>query len=52
LIRPDLIIVGGGASNKYEKFSSCLTVYTEVVPARLRNQAGIIGAALAAQTAA
>ena len=50
LIRPDLIIVGGGASNKYEKFSSRFTVDTEVVPARLRNQAGIIGAALAAQT--
>lgn len=50
LIRPDLIIVGGGASNKYEKFSPCFTVDTEVVPARLRNQAGIIGAALAAQT--
>ncbi|MCY4546483.1 MAG: ROK family protein [Gemmatimonadetes bacterium] len=52
LIRPDLIIVGGGASNKYEKFFPCFTVDTEVVPARLRNQAGIIGAALAAQTAA
>lgn len=51
LIRPDLIIVGGGASNKYEKFSPCLTVDTEVVPARLRNRAGIIGAALAAQAA-
>ena len=52
LIRPDLIIVGGGASNKYEKFSPCFTVDTEVVPARLRNQAGIIGAALAAHNAA
>jgi len=51
LIRPDLIIVGGGASNKYEKFSPCFNVETEVVPAQLRNQAGIIGAALAAQTA-
>ncbi len=49
LIRPGLIIVGGGASNKYEKFSPCFTVDTEVVPAQLRNQAGIIGAALAAQ---
>ena len=51
LIRPDVIIVGGGASNKYEKFSPCFNVETEVVPAQLRNQAGIIGAALAAQTA-
>lgn len=49
LIRPDLIIVGGGASNKYEKFSPYFTLETEVVPAQLRNKAGIIGAALAAR---
>ena len=49
LIRPDLIIVGGGASNKYDNFSPCFTLETEVVPAQLRNKAGIIGAALAAK---
>ncbi len=52
LLRPDLIVVGGGASNQYEKFSPCFTVDTEVVPAKMRNKAGIIGAALAAQTCA
>lgn len=44
---PDLIIVGGGVSRKWRKFLPRLTLTTPVVPARLRNDAGIIGAALA-----
>ncbi len=43
---PELIIIGGGISKKYEKFLPLLTVNTEVVPAQLRNQAGIIGAGI------
>jgi polyphosphate glucokinase len=45
---PELIIVGGGISKKHEKFLPLLTVEAEVVPAQLRNEAGIVGAALAA----
>ena len=45
---PSLFIIGGGASKKHEKFLPLLTVDCEVVPARLRNEAGIIGAAIAA----
>ena len=45
---PELIIVGGGVSKKHEKFLPLLTVDADVVPAQLRNDAGIIGAALAA----
>ena len=48
LLWPDLIIVGGGVSKKADKFFSHLTVKTRVVPATLKNEAGIIGAALAA----
>ena len=44
---PELIIIGGGVSKKHEKFIPLLTVEAEVVPAQLRNEAGIIGAALA-----
>jgi len=44
---PDLFIIGGGASKKWRKFLPRLTLATPVVPARLRNEAGIIGAALA-----
>ena len=49
LIWPDLIILGGGASKKSGKFMDRLTVPTEVVPAEMLNQAGIVGAALAAE---
>jgi polyphosphate glucokinase len=45
---PEQIIVGGGISKKHEDFLPFLTVPTEVVPAQLRNDAGIIGAALLA----
>jgi polyphosphate glucokinase len=44
---PNLFVIGGGVSKKQEKFLPRLTVPTRVVPARLRNDAGIIGAALA-----
>ena len=44
---PELIIIGGGVSKKHEKFIPLLTVEAKVVPAQLRNEAGIIGAALA-----
>lgn len=49
LFWPDLFILGGGASKKMRKFEEILTVDTEVVPAQLRNQAGIVGAAVAAE---
>ncbi len=48
LFWPDLFIIGGGISKKHEKFFPHLTLDTEIVPAELRNEAGIIGAALAA----
>lgn len=48
LVSPDLIIVGGGVSTKFQKFRGELAVPARVVPARLQNSAGIVGAALAA----
>ena len=45
---PDLMILGGGVSKKSEKFLPLLTLQTEVVPAQMLNNAGIVGAALAA----
>lgn len=47
---PDLIIIGGGVSKKHNKFLPCLTLDTTVVPAQMRNEAGIVGAAMAALT--
>jgi polyphosphate glucokinase len=46
LFWPDLIILGGGASKKFDKFKAQLTVTTPVKPAAFLNQAGIVGAAL------
>lgn len=47
LFSPDLFIVGGGISRKAAKWIPLLTTSTPVVPARLRNTAGIVGAAMA-----
>jgi polyphosphate glucokinase len=50
LIWPDLIILGGGVIKKMDKFVPLLTVRAEIQPAQLLNDAGIVGAALAAQS--
>jgi polyphosphate glucokinase len=51
LLSPDLIVIGGGVSKSWEKFVPQLHLRAPVVPASLRNRAGIVGAAwLAAQT--
>lgn len=47
---PELIIIGGGASKRFDKFSKYLSVKSRVVPAQLLNDAGIIGAALYAES--
>ena len=49
LFWPNLFIIGGGISKDHEKFLPFLTVDTPVVPAHQFNEAGIIGAALAAR---
>jgi len=48
LFSPDLFIIGGGVSKKFDRFQPFLGVRAEVVPAQLRNEAGIVGAAVAA----
>ena len=48
IIAPDLIILGGGASKDFDEFKECIKIETPVIPAELRNHAGIIGAAAAA----
>ncbi len=48
LLSPDLYILGGGVSKRHEKFLPHFAVDTKVVPAEMRNDAGIVGAALAA----
>lgn len=45
LFWPDLLVVGGGVSKHGEKFLPKLRLKTPIVPAQLRNAAGIVGAA-------
>jgi len=49
LLTPDLIIVGGGISKESDKWIPLITgVQARIVPAKLQNDAGIVGAAMAA----
>lgn len=48
LMWPQLMIIGGGVSKNADKFLPRLTRRTPIVPATLRNDAGIIGAAIVA----
>lgn len=45
LFWPDLFVVGGGVSKHHEKFLPKLKLRTPIIPAELRNRAGIVGAA-------
>jgi polyphosphate glucokinase len=44
---PELIILGGGVSKKADKWLKHVKARAKVVPARMGNDAGIVGAALA-----
>lgn len=47
LTSPDLIILGGGASKKIDKYKDEFTVNVPVIPSQFENEAGIVGAAIA-----
>ncbi len=49
LFSPDLYIVGGGVSKNFAKFGRFLESKTRITPAQLLNEAGIVGAAMAAR---
>ena len=46
LFSPDMFVVGGGVSKHADEFLPQLQIDTKIVPAELRNKAGIVGAAL------
>jgi polyphosphate glucokinase len=48
LFSPDVFILGGGASKKYNKFADYISVNADIEPSTLLNKAGIVGAALLA----
>lgn len=45
LFSPALLVVGGGVSKSHEEFLPLLDLHTPIIPAELRNNAGILGAA-------
>lgn len=49
---PDLFIVGGGVSERFEEFAPLLNTRARVVPAELRHAAGVVGAAMYAAESA
>ena len=46
LFSPELFVVGGGVSKSADDFMPLINIDTEIVPATLRNKAGVVGAAL------
>jgi polyphosphate glucokinase len=48
LFTPDLFVLGGGVSKSADKWVPLLNIRTPIKPAQLLNNAGIVGAALAA----
>lgn len=48
LFSPELIIIGGGVSKKHAKFLPHIRTRARIIPAAFRNEAGIVGAAMAA----
>ena len=48
MFTPDHYILGGGASKKFELYKDSIKVPTKIHVAHFRNEAGIIGAAVAA----
>lgn len=49
ILNPDLIILGGGVSKRFDQFEEFLDVGCDLVAAHMQNNAGIIGAAMLAK---
>lgn len=48
IFSPELIIIGGGVSKKHKAYLQYVKTNAPIVPAKLRNEAGIVGAAVLA----
>ena len=52
LLWPDVFILGGAVSERFQEFAPLLRSQAQLRPARFAGQAGVVGAALAAAEAA
>jgi polyphosphate glucokinase len=50
LLWPDVFVIGGGVTENWELFGPLLNSRAEIVPAAFGNDAGIVGAAMAAES--
>lgn len=50
LLWPDVFIIGGGVTENWQHFGTLLNSRAEIVPAAFGNDAGIVGAAMAAES--
>ncbi len=50
ILYPDCIILGGGISKHFESYGHHFNINSKIIPASLRNHAGIIGAALSSES--
>ncbi len=50
ILSPDLFIIGGGASKKLDRYRDKIKTDAPIIPAENKNEAGIIGAAMATVT--
>jgi polyphosphate glucokinase len=48
VLTPRKIIIGGGISKRFKEFADLLHTRADIEPALLRNNAGIVGAAMIA----
>ena len=46
VVSPDLILLGGGASKRFDLYKDCFNITCPIAPAQFKNQAGSIGAAI------
>lgn len=46
LFSPDTVIIGGGISKRFDKFQDHINVNYRVIPASLKNEAGVVGASV------
>lgn len=49
LFSPDLFILGGGLSKNFHLYNHCFDCHAEIIPAKMQNAAGVIGAAMASR---
>ena len=46
ILSPDMVILSGGASKRFEEYRHLITTNTKIIPSAMLNDAGTVGAAI------